>query len=317
MVRKYFYIKQSDKIVESTNFLKSLFESKKDELNSIDENLINNIKIIIESIEENKESKLNEQIDEYKQLLISKDNEISKLNDLNISKENEIKRLNKLIEEKKQGTATQELEENFKNEKEKLLSKINNLELKIYNMKEENEKLIKDKKTDNTIKNEEIIEIENKIGNNKLTYEELLKIKEDIEQKNQELNVEIKLLKDNQEPNEINNDDNANKTEELQNIITQYKTGQIIPEIIQKKLDEKETQLSELKEQYKILNEKISNQSKNNTDYETVVLKQEKLISELNALIKKKDLEILSKDNASNKNQLYAKNKDRKNKKEE
>ena len=97
MVRKYFFIKQSEKIIESSNFLKSLFESKKEELNAIDENLINNIKIILESIEDKKESKLNEQIEEYKGLLISKDNKISKLNDLNISKENEIKRLNKLI----------------------------------------------------------------------------------------------------------------------------------------------------------------------------------------------------------------------------
>ena len=63
--------------------------------------------------------------------MISKDNEISKLNDINISKENEIKRLNQLIEDMKQGTPTQELEENFKIEKEKLLAKINNLELKI------------------------------------------------------------------------------------------------------------------------------------------------------------------------------------------
>ena len=306
MVRKYFFIKQSDKIEESANFLKSLFESKKEELNTIDENLINNIKIILESIEEKKDKKLNEQIEEYKGLLISKDNEISKLNDLNISKENEIKRLNKLIEERKQGTVTQELEENFKNEKEKLLSKINNLELKIYNMKEENEKLIKEKKVENINKNEEIFEIENKNGNNKLSYEELLKIKEDIEQKNQELNVEIKLLKDNQEPNEINNEDNTKKIEELQNIITQYKQGQIIPEIIQKKLDEKETELLEIKEQNKILNEKISSQSKNKTDYETIVLKQENIITELNALIKKKDSEIIARDNASNKNQLYS-----------
>ena len=306
MVRKYFLIKQSEKIIESSNFLKSLFESKKEELNAIDENLINNIKIILESIEDKKESKLNEQIEEYKGLLISKDNEISKLNDLNISKENEIKRLNKLIEEIKQGTVTQELEENFKNEKEKLLTKINNLELKIYNMKEENEKLLKEKKDENINKKEEIFEIENKNGNNKLSYEELLKIKEDIEQKNQELNVEIKLLKDNQEPNEINNDDNTKKIEELQNIITQYKTGQIIPELIQKKFDEKETELIEIKEQNKILNEKISSQSKNKTDYEAIVLKQENIISELNTLIKKKDSEILSRDNAYNKNQLYS-----------
>ena len=269
----------------------------------------------MDSLEENKNSKINEQLEEYKSLLISKDNEISKLNDINISKENEINRLNKLIEEIKQGTATQELEENFKNEKEKLLSKINNLELKIYNMKEEKEKE-KEK-----LKNEEVYleekekeennennnnENNNENNNNRLSYEELMKIKEDIEQKNQELNVEIKLLKDNQEPNDINNEENLKKIEELKNKISEYETGKIIPEITQKKLDENEALLSELKNQNKILNENMSAKSKNKKDFETIIFKQEKKISELNSLIKKKDLDILSKDNAANKNQIYS-----------
>ena len=143
--------------------MKSLIESKKDELNSIDENIINNINIILEKIEENNK------LDEYKGLLISKDNEISKLNDINISKENEIKRLNNLIEEIKKGTATQELEENFKKEKEQLLSKINNLELKIYNLKEEKEKEKEKLITEENIKNkDETIEEENKEKSNKL-----------------------------------------------------------------------------------------------------------------------------------------------------
>ena len=169
--------------------MKSLLDSKKEELKSLDENIINNINIILESIEENKK------LEEYKGLLISKDNEISKLNDINISKENEIKRLNNLIEEIKKGSAIQELEENYKKEKEQLLSKINNLELKIYNLKEEKEKLITEENINNK---EETYEEENtNKQNNKLSYEELMKIKEDIEQKNQELVVEIKLLKDN------------------------------------------------------------------------------------------------------------------------
>ena len=81
----------------------------------------------MESVEENNK------VEEYKKLLISKDNEISKLNDLNISKENQIKELNNLIEELKKGSTIGELEENFKKEKEQLQSKINNLELEIYN----------------------------------------------------------------------------------------------------------------------------------------------------------------------------------------
>ena len=223
--------------------------------------------------------------------MISKDNEISKLNDINISKENEIKRLNQLIEDMKQGTPTQELEENFKIEKEKLLAKINNLELKIYNMKDEKEKETEKEKekNDEVYLEEKEKEKEENNNNNRLSYEELMKIKEDIEQKNQELNVEIKLLKDNQEPKELNNnEENLKKIEELQNKILEYETGKIIPESTQKKLEENEAMLSELKEQNKILNENISNKSKNKKDFETIILKQEKKIMELNSLLKKK-----------------------------
>ena len=178
----------SDKIIEASNILKNILETKKDELNSVDENLVNNLTIILDS-------KTKEQIEEYNKLLISKDNEISKLNDIIISKENEIKKLNEEIEQIKKGTSMQELEENFKKEKEQLLSKINNLEIKIYNMKEEKEK-IKTEENEEKVNNieETIDEENNKNVNNKLSYEELMKIKQDIEQKNQELNVEIKLF---------------------------------------------------------------------------------------------------------------------------
>ena len=232
---------------------------------------------------------------------------------MNISKENEINRLNKLIEEIKQGTATQELEENFKNEKEKLLSKINDLELKIYNMKEEkekeklkNEEVYLEEKEKEENNNSDNNNINNNSNNNRLSYEELMKIKEDIEQKNQELNVEIKLLKDNQEPNDTNNEENLKKIEELQNKISEYETGKKIPYITQKKVDENEALLSELKNQNKILSENASSKSKNKKDFETIIFKQEKKISELNSLIKKKDLDILSKENAVNKNQIYS-----------
>ena len=286
----------SDKIIEASNILKNILETKKDELNSVDENLVNNLTIILDS-------KTKEQIEEYNKLLISKDNEISKLNDIIISKENEIKKLNEEIEQIKKGTSMQELEENFKKEKEQLLSKINNLEIKIYNMKEEKEK-IKTKENEEKVNNieETIDEENNKNVNNKLSYEELMKIKQDIEQKNQELNVEIKLLKDNQEPNDINNEENLKKIEELENTILEYKTGKIIPELAQKKIEENELLLNELKNQNKILNEKI----KIKKDFETIIIKQENKITELNNLIKKKDNEILSKDNSLNKNQIYS-----------
>ena len=286
----------SDKIIEASNILKNILETKKDELNSVDENLVNNLTIILDS-------KTKEQIEEYNKLLISKDNEISKLNDIIISKENEIKKLNEEIEQIKKGTSMQELEENFKKEKDQLLSKINNLEIKIYNMKEEKEK-IKTKENEEKVNNieETIDEENNKNVNNKLSYEELMKIKQDIEQKNQELNVEIKLLKDNQEPNDINNEENLKKIEELENTILEYKTGKIIPELAQKKIEENELLLNELKNQNKILNEKI----KIKKDFETIIIKQENKITELNNLIKKKDNEILSKDNSLNKNQIYS-----------
>ena len=286
----------SDKIIEASNILKNILETKKDELNSVDENLVNNLTIILDS-------KTKEQIEEYNKLLISKDNEISKLNDIIISKENEIKKLNEEIEQIKKGTSMQELEENFKKEKEQLLSKINNLEIKIYNMKEEKEK-IKTEENEEKVNNieETIDEENNKNVNNKLSYEELMKIKQDIEQKNQELNVEIKLLKDNREPNDINNEENLKKIEELENTILEYKTGKIIPELTQKKIEKNELLLNELKNQNKILNEKI----KIKKDFETIIIKQENKITELNNVIKKKDNEILSKDNSLNKNQIYS-----------
>ena len=85
---------------------------------------------------------------------MSKDNEIAKLTDLNLSKENEISRLNKLIEDMKKGSITQEMEENFKKEKEKLLGKINNLELKIYSINDEKTKLSNEnKKLNEKLKN--------------------------------------------------------------------------------------------------------------------------------------------------------------------
>ena len=181
----------------------------------------------------------------------------------------------------------------MKEEKEKEKEKLKNEEVYL----EE-----KEKEENNNNNNEN----NNENNNNRLSYEELMKIKEDIEQKNQELNVEIKLLKDNQEPNDINNEENLKKLEELKNKISEYETGKIIPEITQKKLDENEALLSELKNQNKILNENMSAKSKNKKDFETIIFKQEKKISELNSLIKKKDLDILSKDNAANKNQIYS-----------
>ena len=106
-----------------------MIKTKEKELKSINKDIVNYINTLLTTVSDKTNS--NGQIEEYKKLLLSKDNEIAKLTDLNLSKENEISRLNKLIEDMKKGSITQEMEENFKKEKEKLLGKINNLELKI------------------------------------------------------------------------------------------------------------------------------------------------------------------------------------------
>ena len=174
----------------------------------------------------------------------------------------------------KSGSITQEMEENFKKEKEKLLEKINNLELKIYNIKDEKNKLnIENKKLNDKLNtnnnndsnednnknkeskennnNEKNLEEENEKENeNKnLDYEGLLKKKEEIEIQNQKLIEEIKLLKnkniedkENNNINEINNNSNnneemKNQIKELKKIIEDYKNGKISPEPMKKSTD--------------------------------------------------------------------------------
>ena len=263
-----------------------MIKSKEKDLKSIDKNLIDNINFLLSSVTEKSDN-------EYKTLLISKDNEISKLNDIILSKENEIKRLNKIIEDMKSGSITQEMEENFKKEKAKLLEKINNLELKIYNIKEEKNKLNtnnknnnnanennkennnKDNKEKNDEQNEENNLEEKENENKKLDYEELLKRKEEIEIQNQKLIEEIKILKNKNIEDKDNNinviDNNSNNNEEMQNqikdlkkIIEDYKNGKFSPEMRKKSEDysiknEKSSDFEELKKKY----EKINLQNKN------------------------------------------------------
>ena len=270
----------------------------------------------------------NEQIEEYKKLIIAKDNEISKLNDINISKENEIKRLNKLIEDMKAGSLAEQLEQNFKKEKEKLLSKISDLELKIYNIKEEknniesknkelNEKLESNSEENNNIDYSEKKNSENEADKIKMNYEELLKMKEDFEEQNKKLTEEIKSLKgkDKQENNYSNNNEELyNKIEELKNIIEDYKSGRIVPESSKISMDliknERLSDIEDIKRNFeskiKILNDNISNNVKNKKDLETIILKQEARINELNTLIKKRDKKIKSKEESINKNESYS-----------
>ena len=144
---------------------------------------------------------LKNQLEEYKKLQIAKDSEISKLNDINSSKQNEIDRLKNIIEEQKKGNREKQLEEEIKLEKEKLNTKINDLELKIYNLNDEKNVLTKEnnnlKEQIEAIKqkeenkdninqekekeNKDIIE-NNKIDENKDDNNEIEKIKKEKEE---------------------------------------------------------------------------------------------------------------------------------------
>ena len=172
---------------------------------------------------------LKNQLEEYKKLQIAKDSEISKLNDINSSKQNEIDRLKNIIEEQKKGNREKQLEEEIKLEKEKLNTKINDLELKIYNLndekniltkennnlkeqieaikqKEENKDNInqeKEKEDKDIIENNKIDE--NKDGNNEI--EKIKKEKEELSNNYEQLMKEKLIIEDekNRLFNEYNN----------------------------------------------------------------------------------------------------------------
>ena len=222
-------------------------------------------------------NKMRTQINELKKLQISKDSEISKLNDFLSSKTNEISELKKTIEEQKNGSREKELEKTIKEEKEKYLQKINNLEIKIYSLTQENTKIKSE------IKNLEF-------KNNNLTSEILEKEKQIQEQKNTENHIEIKYNFDNKkliinkiinyfinsaiipiktenisndEGKELTvnhnlseeladlrekflqyksnnnqiNDTNINKIDELSQIIENYKSGNLIPDSVKTQIE--------------------------------------------------------------------------------
>jgi len=159
--------------------LESILKSNSTELTSINSELPTNIEKIISFIKDtNKESGMNSlknQLEEYKKLQIAKDSEISKLNDINSSKQNEIDRLKNIIEEQKKGNREKQLEEEIKLEKEKLNTKINDLELKIYNLNDEKNILTKE---NNNLK-EQIEAIKQKEENKDNINQEKEKEKED------------------------------------------------------------------------------------------------------------------------------------------
>ena len=208
---------------------------------------------------------LKNQLEEYKKLQIAKDSEISKLNDINSSKQNEIDRLKNIIEEQKKGNREKQLEEEIKLEKEKLNTKINDLELKIYNLNDEKNILTKE---NNNLK-EQIEAIKKKEENKDNINQEKEKEKED---------------KDIIENNKIdeNKDDNneiekiKKEKEELSNNYEQLMKEKLIIE------DEKNRLFNEynniLEENNKIKNEK----NDLNDEYNKLKSEYDKLKEEFN-----------------------------------
>ena len=206
---------------------------------------------------------LKNQLEEYKKLQIAKDSEISKLNDINSSKQNEIDRLKNIIEEQKKGNREKQLEEEIKLEKEKLNTKINDLELKIYNLNDEKNVLTKE---NNNLK-EQIEAIKQKEEN-----------KDNI---NQEKEKEDKDIIENNRIDENKDDNNEiekikKEKEELSNNYEQLMKEKLIIE------DEKNRLFNEynniLEENNKIKNEK----NDLNDEYNKLKSEYDKLKEEFN-----------------------------------
>jgi len=247
--------------------LESILKSNSTELTSINSELPTNIEKIISFIKDtNKESGMNSlknQLEEYKKLQIAKDSEISKLNDINSSKQNEIDRLKNIIEEQKKGNREKQLEEEIKLEKEKLNTKINDLELKIYNLNDEKNILTKE---NNNLK-EQIEAIKQKEEN-----------KDNI---NQEKEKENKDIIENNKIDENKDDNNEiekikKEKEELSNNYEQLMKEKLIIE------DEKNRLFNEynniLEENNKIKNEK----NDLNDEYNKLKSEYDKLKEEFN-----------------------------------
>ena len=182
------------------SYLNTLLKTNLTELNNINSELPKNIETIISFLKNtNKESTINTlqaQLEEFKKLQISKDAEISKLNDINVSKQNEIERLKNIIEEQKNGTREKQIEEESKKEKEKLNAKINDLELKIYNLN--------DIKNNLTKENESLKEQINSMNQNGIINKN---VNDDENIKNNDENENVKINKDNIENNKVENNE--------------------------------------------------------------------------------------------------------------
>ena len=197
------------------SYLNTLLKTNLTELNNINSELPKNIETIISFLKNtNKESTINTlqaQLEEFKKLQISKDAEISKLNDINVSKQNEIERLKNIIEEQKNGTREKQIEEESKKEKEKLNAKINDLELKIYNLN--------DIKNNLTKENESLKEQINSMNQNGIINKN---VNDDENIKNNDENKNVKINKDNIENNKVDNNEFEKMAKEKEDLLNNY-----------------------------------------------------------------------------------------------
>ena len=278
---------------------------------------------LISITENNDITKYKKENEEYKKFLLSKDSEISKLNDIITSKENEINRLKKEIEKLKQGSSMEEMENKFNEEKEKLNTKINNLELKIYNINEEKSKL--EKKINNNINNnciggrnedgEDYIILKEQNEELRKKYEELIINKNELEEENKKLKKKTKKKKkknkdnsnnENEENNEDKENDEKNEDNDinyekelssLRKLLYEYESGKIISDNTKKTIDllknESMSQIDRLKEKIDELNainnSKIKEYENNIFNANNEIKQKAKSISEFEIIIIKQE----------------------------
>ena len=215
-------------------------------------------------------------MEEFKKLQISKDAEISKLNDINVSKQNEIERLKNIIDEQKNGTREKQIEEENKKEKEKLSAKINDLELKIYNLNDSKNNLIKEnealKEQMNSMNKNNVIKTEenkNENINNKGQNEKGKSDKEDDIEENKvddkEKNDNKKIEKIIKEKEDLLNDyekvmkEKSNIEEEKSKLNSDYNILLEEKNKIKKEKEELNEEYNKLKSEYDKLKEEFDN----------------------------------------------------------
>ena len=238
-------------------------------------------------------------MEEFKKLQISKDAEISKLNDINVSKQNEIERLKNIIDEQKNGTREKQIEEENKKEKEKLSAKINDLELKIYNLNDSKNNLIKEnealKEQINSMNKNNVIKTEENKNENINNNGQNEKGKSDKEDDIEENKVDDKEKNDNKEIEKI--------IKEKEDLLNDY-------EKVMKEKSNIEEEKSKLNSDYNILLEeknKIKKEKEElNEEYNKLKSEYDKLKEEFdNNEIKLKTYIAQEKINENKNNDLY------------